>query len=85
MYTRKALRKMYPVEKDIAKLINELESVQHRLKNLLPKVHGAEFGATALVQHVCKPALVPVHSSMSLMDELGEQSLEDSRKASEGF
>jgi len=39
---------MYPETKKLAKLINELESVQNRLKNLLPKLATHEFNSLAM-------------------------------------
>lgn len=39
MYSRKTLRRMLPIEREHAKLINELDSTLRRLKNRLPRIH----------------------------------------------
>lgn len=49
MYSRKILRRMLPIEREEAKLINELESCVKRLKNRLPKIHQAELESRALL------------------------------------
>lgn len=46
--TRKTLRKMTPLSREIAKLANELASINVRLMNLTQKVARAEASADAL-------------------------------------
>lgn len=47
-YKSKTLRKLQPETRKIARLINELDSVTTRLKNLLPKVAELELDSRAL-------------------------------------
>ena len=42
-YKKSTTRRMPPKTRKLAKLINELASVQRRLKNLLPEIQTAEM------------------------------------------
>lgn len=46
-YRRKTLRQMPPLTRKLAKLIVELDSLQNRLRHILPAVEEAERMATA--------------------------------------
>lgn len=50
MYSRKVLRIMPPETRKLARLLNELESVHNRARNLLPKLHESEFLARASIE-----------------------------------
>ena len=43
--------------RDLAKLINELASIERRLKNMLPRVRALERDSNALRQHSCQETL----------------------------
>jgi len=47
-YKRKTLRNMLPKARKLARLINELDSITRRLKNLLPDITEAELAERAL-------------------------------------
>ena len=47
-YRKKTLRSMSPTTRKVARLIGKLESVERRLKNLLPEIRETEFQAQAL-------------------------------------
>jgi hypothetical protein len=49
-YKKKTMRKMYPLTRNYARLINDLESVARRLKNLKPKIDDLEFQARSLAK-----------------------------------
>jgi len=47
-YRKKTLRSMSPTTRKVARLIGELESVERRLKNLIPEIKRVEFESQAL-------------------------------------
>ena len=47
-YRKKTLRSMSPTTRKLARLIGELESVERRLKNILPEIKDHEFDSQAL-------------------------------------
>jgi hypothetical protein len=47
-YRKKTLRKKLPVTRKLARLINDVDSLSHQLKNLLPKIEGIEAESIAL-------------------------------------
>ena len=47
-YRKKTLRSMSPVTRRMARLIGELDSVNRRLKNLIPEIQRLEFESRAL-------------------------------------
>lgn len=51
---KKTLRKMSPTTRKYAKLVNELESVHTRLKNMIPEIASLEADSRALMQHRCQ-------------------------------
>ena len=48
MYRKKTLRKMSPKSRKVARLVNELESLTKRLKNMMPMMQEIEFESMAL-------------------------------------
>ena len=58
-YRKKTLRTMMPRTRQLARLVNDLESVQRRLKNFVDLVGDLELDARALV----KRALEPIHEA----------------------
>jgi hypothetical protein len=48
MYRKKTLRQMQPTTRKVARLLNELDSVHHRLANLLEEIAEMEADSTAL-------------------------------------
>ncbi len=53
-YRKRTTRRMMPESRKVAKLINELNSVATRLKNLLPVIQQLELDSAALHNHNCK-------------------------------
>jgi len=51
MYHKKTLRRMEPVTRRYAKVLNDLDSVTRRLKNLTEEVSRLEFDSRALFQY----------------------------------
>jgi len=47
-YRKKTLRSMLPTTRRVARLIGELESVDRRLKNLVPELQRIELESIAL-------------------------------------
>lgn len=47
-YRKKTLRSMLPTTRKVARLIGELESVDKRLKNLIPDLQRMELESQAL-------------------------------------
>lgn len=47
-YRKKTLRSMLPTTRKVARLIGELESVDRRIKNLIPELQRMELDAIAL-------------------------------------
>ena len=47
-YRKKTLRSMSPTTRKVARLIGELESIDRRLKNLIPEIQQQEFESQAL-------------------------------------
>lgn len=47
-FRKRTLRNMSPVTRELARLINELDSIERRAKNLLEKVRRNELDAKAL-------------------------------------
>lgn len=45
---RKTLRKMSPVARKLAKMVNEVKSLERRLKNLIAVVESLELDSNAL-------------------------------------
>ena len=54
VYKRKTLRTKPPVARKLAKLFNELHSIERRLNNLLPEIESIERDSHALRNHSCK-------------------------------
>lgn len=54
MWTRKTIRKMSPVTRETAKLLNELDSVHTRLCNHLGKIADLELENKAIVSRARK-------------------------------
>ena len=48
-YRKKTLRSMLPTTRKVARLIGELESVDRRLKNLIPELQRMELESRALI------------------------------------
>ena len=48
-YRKKTLRSMLPTTRKVARLIGELESVDKRLKNLMPELQRMEMESRALL------------------------------------
>lgn len=53
MLRKKTLRRMPEVSRKVAKLIGELESVERRLKNLLPEIERFEHDSRIFKKHRC--------------------------------
>lgn len=71
MFRSKTLRKMPPETRAFAKLLNELESVCRRGKNLVPKLERLERDSQALATAKgSKPILAPVESDEQGIDDL---------------
>jgi hypothetical protein len=51
-YKRKTLRAMPPKTRRLARLINELDSTVHRLKNMLPDIADAEMAERAMFNQI---------------------------------
>ncbi len=47
-YRKKTLRSMLPTTRKVARLIGELESVDRRIKNLIPELQRIELDSMAL-------------------------------------
>jgi hypothetical protein len=47
-YRKKTLRSMLPTTRKLARLIGELESIDRRLKNLVPEIQTVEGESRAL-------------------------------------
>lgn len=47
-YRKKTLRSMLPTTRKVARLIGELESVDRRLKNLIPELQRTELESMAM-------------------------------------
>ncbi len=52
-YRKKTLRKMPPVTRDTARLVNDLESLARKLRNRLATIQELEIDSIALRQHRC--------------------------------
>ena len=58
-YRKKTVRAMPETTRDLAKLINEMDSLERRLKNLLPRVGKLERDSKALKEHSCAATMQP--------------------------
>jgi len=58
MYRRATLRKMPPVTRKYAKLLNELDSVLHRGKNMVEEIQRLELDSRALANARERGAIV---------------------------
>ena len=54
-YRKKTLRSMSPVTRKLARLIGESDSVNRRLKNLLPEIQRQELQSQAMINSMSKP------------------------------
>lgn len=52
-FRKKTVRAMPETTRELAKLINELDSLERRLKNLIPRVRVLERDSKALKEHSC--------------------------------
>lgn len=57
VYRKKTVRAMPETTRELARLINEMDSVQRRLKNLLPRIGRLERDSKALKEHSCAATL----------------------------
>lgn len=55
-YRKKTLRSMLPTTRKVARLIGELDSVNRRLKNLIPDLQRMELESRALLNSMKKGA-----------------------------
>lgn len=77
-YRKATLRRMSPVAKKYAKLVNELESVLRRAKNLMEEIQRIELDSQALwKQHEAQPRDELAGESL---DELSKQMLDRTTK-----
>jgi len=63
MYRRATLRKMPPQVRAYARLLNDLESVLRRGKNMVVKISSLELDSRALANAKGLPDKLPVHNS----------------------
>ena len=63
MFRPKTLRKMPPVTRKYAKLLNELDSVLRKGKNLVEDIQRLELDSRALAHAKGLPAQLPVANS----------------------
>jgi len=57
MVRSKTLRRLPPVTRKYARLLNELQSIERRLKNILPEIERLEIDSLALRKHSCTETL----------------------------
>ena len=63
MYRKATLRKMSPQTRAYARLLNDLESVLRRGKNMVAKISSLELDSRALASAKGLPDKLPVHNS----------------------
>ena len=63
MYRKATLRKMSPQTRKYARLLNDLESVLRRGKNMVEKISSLELDSRALANAKGLPTKLPVHNS----------------------
>ena len=54
-YRRRTLRAMLPITRKVARLVGELNSIDRRLKHLIPELQKLEGEAIALQNTLSKP------------------------------
>ena len=63
MYRKATLRKMSPQTRKYARLLNDLESVLRRGKNMVERISSLELDSRALANAKGLPDKLPVHNS----------------------
>ena len=63
MYRKATLRRMSPQTRAFARLLNDLESVLRRGKNMVEKISSLELDSRALASAKGLPDKLPVHHS----------------------
>lgn len=69
-YRKATLRKLPPVTRKVAKLLNELESIHRKLRNALPQIEGLERWHRADLKR---------RATLEAQDVLGTELPEDGR------
>ena len=68
-YRKKTIRTMPETTRDLAKLINELASIERRLKNMLPRVRALERDSNALKRHSCRET-VKENQALTMLNQV---------------
>ena len=68
-YRPKTLRRMAPETRKVAHLINEIDSISRRLKNLLPEIASLEHDSRALINMNKIMSQKPVGEAQQLFEE----------------
>ena len=81
MYKKKTLRRMKPITRRYARIINDLDGVIRRLKNLTVEIDRLEFDSLALykrLEYEQSQSIKPGHNNLDeFMDDYFKQQEED--------